>query len=267
MKRVIMIAALLSALVALLFGLIPLAGYRIFHLGVLLLLLYGIGVILLLVFWDAFPDMMFPGYPKEQYLWWRILRGVLAAGVCITLIITSTLSFLIFKAGRLNPPPKDEEPATVIVMGCLVREDGPSLMLRYRLEAALDYLSDHPKAPVIVSGGQGTREPTSEAQAMADYLIANGINPARIYKEDASADTQQNVALSAEIIRRENLPEQLVIVTDAYHQRRVRIYAEIEGFTQVYAQSGKSPWGLVPSYGVREMLAIGEAVILNGGKL
>ncbi len=78
MKRTIMALALLTAAVALFFGLAPLVGYRIFHLGVLLLLLYGVGVILLLVFWDAFPDMMFPGYPKEQLFWWRVTRGVLA---------------------------------------------------------------------------------------------------------------------------------------------------------------------------------------------
>ena len=57
MKRVIMTIALLSALGALFFGLAPLAAYRIFHLGVLLLLLYGVGVILLLVFWDFFPGV------------------------------------------------------------------------------------------------------------------------------------------------------------------------------------------------------------------
>lgn len=267
MKRFVFAIALLSALAALFFGIVPLALYRIFHPGVLLLLLYGAGVILLLVFWNAFPDMMFPGYPKEQRLWWRILRGAAAAGLCLSVLAGGFLAWRIFRAGRLNPPPEDGQPATLVVMGCLVREDGPSLMLRYRLEAALEYLREHPDAPVVVSGGQGAREPVSEAQAMADYLIANGIAEGRIYKEDKSADTQQNVALSGEVIRREGLPTRLVIATDAYHQLRARIYAETQGFHEVYARSGKSPWGLVPSYGVREMLAIGEAVFLNGGKL
>ena len=267
MKRVIMTIALLSALGALFFGLAPLAAYRIFHLGVLLLLLYGVGVILLLVFWDGFPDMMFPGYPKEQVLWWRILRGVAAAGLCLSVVVGGLLSWRIFQAGRLNPPPQDAEPATVVVLGCLVREDGPSLMLRYRLDAALEYLREHPQAPVVVSGGQGSREPVSEAQAMAEYLMANGIAGDRIYQENQSTDTQQNIILSGEIIRREGLPERLVIATDAYHQLRVQIYAGTQGFREVYAQSGESPWGLVPSYGVREMLAIGEAVFLNGGTL
>lgn len=268
MKRIIMPLALLTALGALFFGLAPLVGYRIFHLGVLLLLLYGVGVILLLVFWDAFPDLMFPGYPKEQYLWWRILRTVAALLLCAAFLTGCVLSALIFRAGRLNPPPKDStEPATVLIMGCLVKEHGPSLTLQYRMDAALDYLRENPAAVAVASGGQGAKEPVSEAQAIADYLIANGIEPERIYQEDLSTDTQQNVAFSAELIRREGLPERLVIATDAYHQLRARIYARLEGFQEVYGQSGKSPWGLVPSYGVREMLAIAEAVFVNGGTL
>ena len=102
---------------------------------------------------------------------------------------------------------------------------------------------------------------------MAEYLMANGIDETRIYQEDRSTNTQQNLAYSAEIIRQEGLPERLVIVTDGYHQLRGRIYAGTQGFTQVYGWSGKTPWGLLPSYGVREMLAIGQAVVLKGGRI
>lgn len=266
MKRTVVILALLSAALALFFGLAPLVGYRIFHLGVLLLLLYGVGVVLLLVFWEAFPDMMFPGYPKEQYLWWRIVRGILVGVLAAMLAAGAILSALMVKAGRFNPPP-EEETATVVVLGCLVREDGLSLMLRYRMDAALDFLRKNPDSPVVVCGGQGKNEPTSEAHAMAEYLIANGIEQDRIYKEDKSTDTQENMTFSAEIIRQEGLPEPLVIVTDSYHQLRGRIYARLDGFTQVYGISGRCPWGLFPSYSVREMLAVAEAVVFYGGSI
>ena len=125
-------------------------------------------MVLLLVFWDAFPDMMFPGYPKEQHRWWRITRGILAGCLALTVAGGCVLSALMLRAGRMNPPPEDGTPATVVVLGCLVKENGPSLMLRYRLEAALDYLRLHPEAPVVVSGGQGKPEPMSEARAMAE---------------------------------------------------------------------------------------------------
>lgn len=266
MKRTVILLALLSAAVALFFGLAPLVGYRIFHLGVLLLLLYGVGVVLLLVFWEAFPDMMFPGYPKEQYLWWRILRGVLAGALAAMLAAGAFLTAVMTKAGRFNPPP-EEETATVVVLGCLVREEGLSTMLRYRTEAALQYLREHPASPVVVSGGQGEKEPTSEAQAMAQYLIANGIEQGRIYKEDKSTNTRENVTYSGEIVRREGLPESLVIVTDSYHQLRGRIYARLDGFTRVYGVSGRCPWGLFPSYSIREMLAVVEALVFYGGSI
>lgn len=266
MKRTVIILALLSAAAALFFGLAPLVGYRIFHLGVLLLLLYGVGVVLLLVFWEAFPDMMFPGYPKEQYLWWRIVRGVLVGVLAAMLAAGAFLSAAMVKAGRFNPPPP-EETATVVVLGCLVRENGLSTMLRYRMEAALEYLRDNPEAPVVVCGGQGEKEPVSEAQAMEEYLIANGIEQARIYKEDKSTDTRENLTFSAKIIHEEGLPEPLVIVTDSYHQLRGRIYARLQGFTRVYGVSGKCPWGLFPSYSVRELLAVMEALVFYGGSI
>ena len=62
------------------------------------------------------------------------------------------------------------EPEVMVILGCQVRQDGPSVLLRDRLDEALDYLEDHPDMTVVVSGGQGPDEPTSEAQAMADYL-------------------------------------------------------------------------------------------------
>ena len=146
--------------------------------------------------------------------------------------------------------------------------DYPFEEIRARARELWDqYLLDHPDAPVVVSGGQGPEEPTSEAQAMADYLMANGIKEDRIYKEDRSTSTRQNLELSAAVIREAGLPERLVIVTDSYHQLRGRIYARLQGFGEVYGVSGRCPWGLFPSYGVREMLAIGQAVLLNGGSL
>ena len=62
----------------------------------------------------------------------------------------------------------------MVVLGCQLYDWGPSIMLRDRLDKALDYLADHPETTVVVSGGQGAEEPTSEAQGMADYLADHG---------------------------------------------------------------------------------------------
>ncbi|MCI8927757.1 MAG: YdcF family protein [Lachnospiraceae bacterium] len=54
-----------------------------------------------------------------------------------------------------------------------MKTGGPSKALQYRLDEACRYLDENPGIKVIVSGGQGTDEPVSEAQGMYDYLAGN----------------------------------------------------------------------------------------------
>ena len=81
----------------------------------------------------------------------------------------------------------------MVILGCQVRQDGPSVLLRDRLDEALDYLEDHPDMTVVVSGGQGDDEHVSEAQAMYDYLVEHGADGDQIIREDQSRNTWQNV--------------------------------------------------------------------------
>lgn len=61
-----------------------------------------------------------------------IIYGVLA-------VYAITLSA--FMIANMNDAPEKDGSRTVIVLGCQVRRDGPSLMLRRRLDAACSYLS------------------------------------------------------------------------------------------------------------------------------
>ena len=73
-----------------------------------------------------------------------------------------------FAYGR--PAPK-QGAATVVVLGCKVNGDQPSLMLRRRLECALEYLRANEQAVCVVSGGQGSNESYSEAYVMEKFLV------------------------------------------------------------------------------------------------
>ena len=81
----------------------------------------------------------------------------------------------------------------MVILGCQVKPWGQSILLQDRLDKALDYLEEHPDVQVVVSGGQGPDEPTTEAQAMYDYLTEHGVEPERIWQEDQSHNTWQNV--------------------------------------------------------------------------
>lgn len=115
--------------------------------------------------------------------WLRRAVSLLAA-VCAAAVLV-TLGMMARAAG--NRPPEDM-PCTVIVLGCQVLEDGrPSLMLQKRIDAAYGYLSAHPDAACVASGGLDDSETVTEAQCIRSTLVSMGIDEGRIYLEDRSA--------------------------------------------------------------------------------
>ena len=151
-----------------------------------------------------------------------------------------------------------------VVLGCQVFPDGhPSLMLRGRINAAYDYLSAHPDAVCVASGGMDDSEPITEAQCIRDTLVSMGIDPGRIYMEDRSRSTEENLAFSAEIIRANGLPADVAIASDNFHQLRGAIWAERSGLTP-YAIGCASPWFLTAGYWTRETAALLYMVVTGG---
>ena len=111
-----------------------------------------------------------------------------------------------------------------IILGAKVNGETPSLSLRYRLEAALDYANQFPDVKFILSGGQGPDEAISEAEAMRRYLVENGVDEKRLQLEDSSTSTYENLLNSKKLLPRE--VRQATIITSDYHLARARKIAE-----------------------------------------
>lgn len=146
--------------------------------------------------------------------------------------------------------------ATVLVPGAKLYEDRPSRMLMQRLQTAAAYLQTHPALPCVVSGGQGADEPCAEAVMMRDQLIEMGIDPARIYMENRSVNTFENMQFSYSVIRDNQLPQQVILVTQEFHQYRSYTYAKRAGLSPVASLSCKTPLHLVLCYWVREFAGV-----------
>lgn len=188
----------------------------------------------------------------------KIIAIIISAIMAIAIICAAILSILMVKA-TLNAPPSN---AAVIVLGCKVNGEQPSLMLEKRLKKALDYLNRNPNAVCIVSGGQGKNEGISEALCMYNYLTENNIDKQRIYMEDKSHNTQQNIDFSNEIIQENNLSTDIAIVTDGFHILRSSIIAQKQGLVP-YAIASNTPFYIFPTYYVRELYALIEEIILK----
>jgi len=174
---------------------------------------------------------------------------VLLFAACV--LLAAVISGLMLNAAMTRPQPD----AAAIVLGCQVRGSVPSLSLEDRLEAAEEYLTDNPEAVCILSGGQGPDEDMSEALAMYNYLTANGIDPGRLYIEDASRSTDENLRFSYEIMKENGLGDSIAIVTSSYHEYRAMMHAGRLGLEAGAVPAG-SPWWLFPCYVVREWYGV-----------
>ena len=117
------------------------------------------------------------------------------------------------------------DPQIMVILGCQVKPWGPSILLQDRLDEALDYLEEHPDMTIVVSGGQGPDEPSTEARAMYDYLVANGVDGDKILLEDQSHNTVQNLRYTAQLLAEEgyDTTEDIVVVSNGFHLTRVRM--------------------------------------------
>ena len=110
------------------------------------------------------------------------------------------------------------------------------------LADALEYLLTTGSAP-------------SEAAAMADYLLSQGIPEERILREDRSSDTAENMRFTADIIRPLMAEPRVAFFTTNYHVFRSGIKAWQAGLP---AQGMGAPtrWYFRPNAAVREFIGL-----------
>ena len=162
-------------------------------------------------------------------------------------------AFLLKILTNMNILPQEE--TTVVVLGCRVKNKKPSLALKERLDKTYQYLNENPKLQCILSGGQGANEEISEAKCMYQYLVSKGIDPNRLYQEDKSTSTRENILFSYQLIKKENLPKAITIITNEFHEYRAQTIARRLNIKS-YAISAHTAWWLFPTYFVREIFGI-----------
>ena len=184
----------------------------------------------------------------------RIFRILFLAGV----LVLCVESFFIARQALSRP---EKEEATLIILGCGVKGERPSLMLQQRIDAAAAYLQEHPSMKAVCTGGQGPGENISEGECIRRGLVAAGIGEDRLFVEDRSTSTSENLAYAAEILREKGLSPDLIIVSHEFHLYRA---CHMAGRLGLSAESvpARTPAWLFPTFFLRECLAILKEWIL-----
>ncbi len=162
----------------------------------------------------------------------------------------------------------DGQPEIMVILGCQVKPWGPSVLLQDRINKAADYLREHPDVIVVASGGQGPDEHMTEAQAIHDALVEQGIDSSRILQEDQSYNTIQNLRYSMVLLEETgySTDADMVVVSNGFHLTRVRmlwvrIHGDDDNLSTLAAPSSHVP-SRFKMY-IREPIALVKSFILD----
>ncbi len=187
-----------------------------------------------------------------------------AVGLGIVVVFVTGYAALTFAAFTLwslvyARPRVREQPDALIVLGSgLIRGEVPPL-LRSRLDRALAIYRATPEGvrrPALVpSGGQGADEPRPEGEAMAEYLIAQGADPADVLPETESRSTRENLVLSGKVLADAGRTGSTLVVTNNYHVLRAALLARDAGSSADVVGAPTAAY-YVPSAFLREWVAV-----------
>lgn len=179
------------------------------------------------------------------------LKGICLVIFCLGVIAFCAVEGLILTEYNAKP---NSGADYVIILGAQWKPQGPSNVLQRRLDKAIQYLNENPDTIVIVSGGQGSNEPISEASGMRQYLVNIGISDDRILMEDKSTNTWENMVFSGTLIDREN--DRVVLVTNNFHMFRALQIAKKQGYKNVEGLAASTLTAMVPNNLLREFLGV-----------
>ncbi|GAA3043855.1 YdcF family protein [Actinokineospora globicatena] len=150
--------------------------------------------------------------------------------------------------GRIG---RDRRADAIIVLGAGLNGSSVPPLLAHRLDRAVQCLQED--AVLVVSGGQGTDEDLSEAEAMARYLRDQGVPDERILVEDKATTTEENLRNSMALLA--DTPGTVLAVTNNYHVFRTAVLARRLRLPLDVVGAHTAPY-FVPSAFLREFVAL-----------
>lgn len=162
---------------------------------------------------------------------WILMTAILMVIALLYVLFTFYALMIYSFLYQILPRKKDYKFIIVHGSGLINGKEVPPL-LASRLNKAIYVYEKLNKIPkIIVSGGQGSDESTSEAAAMKKYLQSQGISGNDILLEDKSTTTFENLTFSKKLIDKLDPNAPVLFVTNNYHVFRTSIYAREAGLS------------------------------------
>jgi uncharacterized SAM-binding protein YcdF (DUF218 family) len=166
--------------------------------------------------------------PRRRIVRYFLLAVLLAWGASATAVVVS--------GARDGARPAD----AIVVMGAAQYAGRPSPVLKARLDHAMLLWKRGLASWLIVTGGRGSGDTTSEAAVGRRYALRQGVPDSAILLEDQGRTTTASLAGVSEIMARRSL-RRAILVSDPFHTLRLRILAREYGLDGVTSPTRTSP--------------------------
>ena len=176
-------------------------------------------------------------------------------------MVTFSIFFVAVHTHDDVPQLQTDRQKVVVVFGCQVHESGAlSAELSSRLKKAAAILEKYPEAICVVSGGQGSDEPYSEARAMKEYLVKRkNVDEGRILTEERSTSTAENIRFSIDRLKEEGYEIEdcaFICVSSTFHTPRTYYLCRKLGVPECSTVSAPTPYRFLDYlYTVREYMS------------
>ncbi len=186
----------------------------------------------------------------------RLLLTAVGCIVAVTAVAVFGINAHVKAAGakRILTPEEAsvlEDVDCVVVLGCLVRDDGtPSAMLRDRLQRGVALYEDGVAPKLLMSGDHG-REEYNEVETMKAYAVEAGVPSADVFMDHAGFSTYESMYRARDVFG----AKKIVVVTQEYHLYRALYIAEQLGLEAYGVNADYQTYSGQAKRDLREVLA------------
>ena len=132
------------------------------------------------------------------------------------------------------------EPAhAIVVLGAAQYDGRPSPVLRARVDHAIQLWRRGLAPPLIVTGGRGQGDTTTEAAVERRYAIAHGVPDSAILLEPESRSTSESLRNVTSMLAKNR--REVILVSDPFHMLRLSILARRFGLRPRTSPTRTSP--------------------------
>lgn len=193
---------------------------------------------------------------------WRIIALAVAATVLCSWAVSLAAVLYWERNDQARPA------GAIVVLGAAQYVGRPSPVLRARLDHAVALWRQGLAPILIVTGGRGTGDTTSEAAVSRRYAIQRGVSPSAIMLETVGRTTSQSMAGVAALMRI-RMRRDVLLVSDPFHMLRLVVIARRHGLEPLASPTPTSPIAASPierwKYALSESIKAPWAFVFERG--